>query len=278
MTSSTITTSLLKPSTYDEPEEPYRPLVRHLKSAILIQAWPFLDEDPAYGRMMPKETDGLSHLLCDVCSTRRAVRVCDECPPPIPQLDASSNVSSLYAPTKPVKSHTTFCFPCFTRRHCNEENSHHDYREMASILTHLVPVNNDYLQCCECEEPATRKCQGILDDKQVDDLCHKLRSESLENVSNILAASRVGEERKLQLLVSQFYEGKSPSVLMTGSRVLVDIEHKFDPSEEPQKLTPAQLHAIRSLLERTRAECDECYCDNCYKDVHSGGKRSTHMW
>ena len=32
------------------------------------------------------------------------------------------------------------------------------------------------------------------------------------------------------------------------------------------------------MLERTRAECDECYCDDCYRDVHSGGKRSTHRW
>ena len=32
------------------------------------------------------------------------------------------------------------------------------------------------------------------------------------------------------------------------------------------------------MLERTRAECDDCYCQNCYIDMHANGKRALHRW
>jgi hypothetical protein len=30
------------------------------------------------------------------------------------------------------------------------------------------------------------------------------------------------------------------------------------------------------MLERTRAECDECYCLDCYLSLHANGKRALH--
>ena len=32
------------------------------------------------------------------------------------------------------------------------------------------------------------------------------------------------------------------------------------------------------MLERTRAECDDCYCETCYVDMHANGKRALHRW
>lgn len=43
-------------------------------------------------------------------------------------------------------------------------------------------------------------------------------------------------------------------------------------------LSPSQLQQVRTMLERTRAECDEVYCADCYKEVHSAGKRMLHKW
>ena len=40
----------------------------------------------------------------------------------------------------------------------------------------------------------------------------------------------------------------------------------------------ARAQRMRSLLERVKAECDECYCFDCYGDIHSGGKRASHAW
>jgi hypothetical protein len=43
-------------------------------------------------------------------------------------------------------------------------------------------------------------------------------------------------------------------------------------------LSSSNLQQVRMMLERTRAECDECYCTKCYSDLHSGGKRTLHRW
>ena len=51
-----------------------------------------------------------------------------------------------------------------------------------------------------------------------------------------------------------------------------------DENDEEAFLTPDQLQAVRTILERTRAERDDTYCESCYLSVHSGGRRSTHRW
>merc|ERR1711871_124100 len=111
------------------------------------------------------------------------------------------------------------------------------------------------------ELPATRKCLGILDDKQIDDLCSQLQKAVPRKWPEILKSSGVGGERKLRLMLEQI-SGSSTS--MEGGGVA--------------SLSIAQLQQIRVLLERTRAECDECYCDECYMGVHSAGNRSSHKW
>eukprot|EP01041_Mallomonas_annulata_P003129 gene3129-6155_t len=264
-----------KESTYDEPTVPYRPLVRHMRSAVLIQSWPFLDEDPAYGRVSPTTmatTTGPGsippHLLCDVCSLRRAVRVCIDCPLNTEPLDSTAMTTSSYyysPPKKESKLHTSFCFVCFTKNHSNDiEKRTHNYKNITDELAQFAPPEDTYLRCIECEEPATRKCLGILDEKQIDDLCMKLHRASPSEWMDILHQSSVGGEKKLALLISNFQ--------------LLDKSAEENIHKIPITLTNNQLQSIRSALERTRAECDECYCIHCYKDVHAAGKRASHKW
>jgi hypothetical protein len=117
-----------------------------------------------------------------------------------------------------------------------------------------------HMTCCECAEPATRKCLGILDDKEIDDLCTKLQRANALNWSRVLKLANVGGERRVAMMMDQ----------LSGSAVPAGVDPKT------VFLTSSQLQQVRMMLERTRAECDECYCDRCYKDLHSNGKRAMH--
>ena len=75
----------------------------------------------------------------------------------------------------------------------------------------------------------------------------------------VLQAANVGGERKITLMLEQISEVRE-------QRQVTAVVFSM-----------SQLQQVRVVLERTRAECDECYCDNCYIEVHSGGKRSTHV-
>ena len=60
------------------------------------------------------------------------------------------------------------------------------------------------LICCSCTElPATRKCMGILDDAQIDDLCTQLQRSVARKWPEILSQANVGGERKLALMLEQ---------------------------------------------------------------------------
>lgn len=96
---------------------------------------------------------------------------------------------------------------------------------------------------------------GLLGDAQIEEICHDLQRAPPERWAPILQNANVGSESKLTLILSS-----------------VELE------ENQRQLTAAQLDHIRDLLERTRAECDECYCASCYAIVHTKGKRSLHRW
>jgi hypothetical protein len=102
---------------------------------------------------------------------------------------------------------------------------------------------------------------GILDEKEIDDLITKLHRANSLSWRKVLKAANVGGERRLTMMLEQ----------LSG------------PVDNPQDaanifLTPNQLQNVRTLLERTRAECDEVYCDRCYRDLHNGGKRAFHRY
>ena len=272
-------------STYEEPKVPFRPLVRHLKSSALMQAWPFLDDDPRYGRTSAPSTAGniAPHLLCDVCSVRKAVRLCKQCPlnsiAPVYETARTfsyfSSASSLSSQTR-RRQYTSFCFSCFTKNHSDDPNMRiHEFQDITSYNNNNLENNNNnnnnsdtnnsvstlnqtYLTCCECGEPATRKCLGVLDDDMVDELCLKLKRSNASEWMVILKQSNVAGEKKLNMLLSQMQIDN----IALGSDFLSSV----------------QLQSVRSVIERIRAECDETYCTKCYKDIHSGGKRANHLW
>ena len=98
---------------------------------------------------------------------------------------------------------------------------------------------------------------GVLDEKEIDALCGRLQRAKASSWVEVLRDANVGGERKLTIMLDQFLEGAN---------------------SEEAILNSAQLQQVRTILERTRAECDECYCDECYIRVHSGGKRVLHRW
>jgi hypothetical protein len=218
-------------ASYDEPDAPIRPLVRDLRSSALIQAWPHLD---ATDDMLKNQ--GRKLAICSVCNDRPTVRICYDCVP-------VGHVAKL-------SKATSYCFSCFASYHSNDpDRMNHNFREVRDNEVEL-------LRCVECNELATRKCMGILDEKDIDDLCSRLQRTMAQNWNKVLSGANIGGEKKLSLLVDQIKSN----------------------GDDNSFLTPSQLQSIRTMLEQTRAECDDCYCDNCYKDVHSGGKRISHKW
>jgi hypothetical protein len=224
-----------KITTYEEPDAPVRPLVRDMRSSALIQAWPYLDQ-PNEKEIALAAAMGSNLLLCGVCKERVTVRVCYDCVPPI-------HLKSFNC--------MPYCFSCFSTVHSNDpERINHNFKEVKQ------QEDVQYLMCCECNDYATRKCMGILDEREIDDLCGRLQRASSQSWGKILSGANVGGERKLTMMMDQLVSEGGHNAF----------------------LTPSQLQQIRTMLERTRAECDDCYCDNCYKEVHAGGKRLSHRW
>jgi hypothetical protein len=129
-----------------------------------------------------------------------------------------------------------------------------------------------YLKCCECNEAATRKCLGILDDKEIEEICSKLHRAPSDLWRKILEQSNIGGDRRLAMLMDQLMESSSGDPRDPSSGALVAPTG----TSGGHFISAHQLQHVRMLLERTRAECDECYCDRCYKDIHQGGKRAHH--
>jgi hypothetical protein len=144
---------------------------------------------------------------------------------------------------------------------------------LSLCLSDLENHDVKHLKCCECNELATRKCLGILDEKEIDDICGKLHRAPAENWKKILQESNIGGDRRLVMLLDQLTEEPDPRAPTPSSNLPSTTSGD---TVSTHHLSAHQLQHIRMLLERTRAECDECYCDRCYKDIHQGGKRAHH--
>lgn len=232
-----------KRSQYTEPTEPFRPLVRDLRSAQLIQAWPDIDNrrgDIAYVPMVASNVSTLDvNSLCGVCKSRKFVRICREC------YDEED-----YYNTK--NYNFPYCFTCFLREH-TAENEKQDHEFVTT--TSAEDGSSTVLRCCMCEEPAVRKCLGILSDKQIDAICNDMKRAHPDRWKSVLLSHDVGGDRKIDLMLDQITDNEPIDVVTT-----------------------AHLQSIRSILQRMRSECDDCYCQNCYQEVHANGKRAKHHW
>lgn len=253
-------------STYMEPAEAYRPLVRDRLSQRLVQAWPFLDAERGNAARTAEQSAipaGVAEVrpelaVCSVCNVRKCVRLCQDCVSvSSPGAFAQSAPPSQTVQTLHRAQVVPYCFPCFTIAHGSDEMEGHRYQDASESVK-----REGVLMCASCMElPATRKCLGILDDRQIDDLCDQLKRAVPRKWPEILRSSGVGGERKLNLMLEQV--SGSSTTLQDGAN---------------SGLSVTQLQQVRVLLERTRAECDECYCDECYQGVHAAGNRSNHKW
>ena len=303
-------------SSYLEPTVPYRPLIRDRRSQALMQAWPFLDHKRApdlAAKTHATATQGLDGKyagvaptlsFCSVCRVRRCVRLCQEC-----VLTVSIELI-IRGQTKIKKESraTPYCFPCFTAAHGeNTAIAGHAFSVVTQPESGVVPS----LLCVTCDDAATRKCLGILDDGQIDELCFECSRTHPRNWPRLLADANVGGDRKLRLILEDVLESRSDAgsvvsgVMTVGSGAGPSSPGDDDAStgspgaeggrsvgggssmysgaaslgrKEDYHISALQLQKLRQALERTRAECDESYCEDCYRDVHSGGKRSLHRW
>ena len=100
--------------------------------------------------------------------------------------------------------------------------------------TGVDPAKANALICVECEEkPATRKCQGIVDDRQIDEIITDLQRRTSREWMNVLMKFNVGGERKLSLMLEQIAGAKKDEEM---GQVVLSLH---------------QLQQVRTLLERT---------------------------
>lgn len=238
------------------------------------------------------------YTVCSYCEERKTLRLCFECDYPEGRLQPFSPYKSL-SPSTPGKygrkMPVPYCFPCFATVHSNDPTRiNHRFKGIDitiqynilyyniiifmilfySIFLNIIDLENhnaNYLKCCECNEPATRKCLGILDDKEIDDICNKLHHTHAEKLKHILQQTNIGGDKRLTMMLSQLTDNSHHTNTNTNANTDQN-------STNYQYLTVNQIQHIRMLLERTRAECDECYCDRCYQDIHRGGKRAHHRY
>lgn len=307
-------------TTYEEPYDVYRPLVRDRRSAALILAWPQLDaqsnlarlsasprKPPVYPKGMTAATitANLKGSVCGVCQTRKCVRACLDCqfiPPD--DVDLSSTASSMYSTLSPSRQGNRpkpevypYCFPCFAKAHTvNEGYDAHKFLDMETgeqnvagvtteddlkppksapkkefdkrgdegeMVVYKEPVQQrPMLMCCICTSKlATRKCLSLLSDDDVEQCSSQLSAVVSSKWMGILQKFNLGGDRKINILLKEL----QGVVLGTGNN-------------NTAPLTNEQQFFLRNVLERTRAECDECYCDGCYIELHSRGKRANHKW
>ena len=265
-----------------------------------------------------------SHTLCGICNVRKCVRICNQCTDEV-YYDNSKYCCFPY------------CFTCYMKAHPddNAERAAHTYTVVDEVDTSratnnyaaitdidaenpnaVMPYNGAdtnavvnsvvLLQCCMCDNPATRKCLGLLDDADIEKICNKLLHTAPDGWVEILKQSNVAGDRKLTLLLDQIRSessavvssviafqtteatsaaANSPSKAKTPTKSknkakAAEPEHSPEAVLSPttKTLSIHHLQAVRALLENSRAECDECYCSTCYAEVHSGGKRALHKW
>ena len=229
-------------SSYEMPNDVYRPLVRDLKSDRLVQSWP--DLESTYGAMLALDAV-IKNQLCLLCHVRKAVRTC---------LDCLSDSSVVSIPT-------LFCFSCFSEEHSlDPDKCNHAFTDLKQ-----QQIEPEFLACCNCDKPAVRKCLGALDDIEIETICLKLQSSGSSNWMKILQAASVGGERKLSMLMDQIVNSDA------SLHITTDLEKEIF-------LNATQLQQVRMALESTRAECDELFCEKCYLEMHNGGKRGGHKW
>lgn len=179
-------------STYEEPTIPYRPLVRHRRSDELMQSWPHLDVTDSKVAKPPEAPPGsyIPPSKCQICNSRKTTRVCLDC----------TYIPEGQEGTENAEVPTAHCFTCFSKVHSTEpymqNHRFHDATGVSEERRNLI--------CSFCKDkPATRKCLGILDDRQIDEVCTELQRRNSHEWMDVLNKSNIAGERKLSIMLEQ---------------------------------------------------------------------------
>jgi len=179
-------------STYEEPSIPFRSLVRHRKSDELMQSWPHLDATDMKVARPPEAPPGtyIPPPKCQICTVRKTTRVCLDCTYTPKENEGMEN----------GEVPTAYCFTCFTKVHSTEPHMQvHRFHDATGL-----PEERRHLICSVCKDvPATRKCLGILDDRQIDEVCTELQRRSSNEWMDVLHNSNIAGERKLSIMLEQ---------------------------------------------------------------------------
>ena len=260
-----------KTSTYEPPNEPFRPLVRDFYSDALIQAWPQLETPNTY--LAPEVP--IEQSVCSICRVRKPIRFCKDCP----FLNSYGRIN-----------YATYCFPCYTSIHINDKENHH-YED-------LEPPVLEYLKCVECDLPATRKCQGCISDNRLKALCGQLKQRPVHEWEEILRTAKLFEERKLKLFMSGLQSSRNISAALQWQLIKTHLERIKTECDEcycydcykdihsgGKRLNHVWLgfreyspvcSCNRSPKQLQCIDCGDAWCDACYKVLHSMGRKRKH--
>ena len=289
----------------------YRPLIRDRRSSRLMQAWPHVDNTDGKKRTLSLESiQAATGDTCYVCTVRKCTRYCWDCKgahdgpflycfpcfnkehagdiqkeshrseDPRKRSDKQSSVAiSEHAVSKPA---SVAYYGYEDNESIDAENTESYGNEESKVLapapldmaatgSRPVTSSNKYLRCVLCNHVATRKCQGILDDDEIEELMYQLKNSSTTNWSTILHDHHIAGDKKLSLLLDTI------SAEFGHATVVAGVKSK-GVSLMDNAPTADQLQQAQTILLRARAECDDNYCDYCYGTVHSSGKRALHKW
>jgi hypothetical protein len=124
------------------------------------------------------------------------------------------------------------------------------------------------------------KAANVAGDRKLTLLLDQIRSES-NAAMNSLVAFQSTEASKDKATPAKGKNQKGKTSPLKGRKAEEPVAPPEPEATSPpiaKMLSVAHLQAVRTLLERSRAECDECYCAGCYREVHAGGKRALHKW
>ena len=176
-------------------------------------------------------------ILCDICHINSKERICYDCPPIRKNKQKKENFDSQEFKSKDDEEFffLSFCFICFNKSHdmdfikfphkyCDEKNitmknkneniqngmnnynncdndncyDNDNYNNVEIIENSNSIIKRDlYLLCSLCSEFAVRKCLGIVDETEINELLILLLTKKAKNLKNILINSNVGGEKKI---------------------------------------------------------------------------------
>jgi len=266
-------------ASWDEPNEPYRPLVADRQTLKLIQAWPFIENTDSNTNDVGK---------CNVCHFHKATRDCYEC--------ASKNTIS------------QFCFSCFITHHNKSKTlRQHNY----GIIKDQKPIN---LVCCMCDKPSTRRCLGMRIEqdchKRLSKLIKKVENENKEHIDLSMFKDMVVKELKLQMSTQRIMvifdecstkKGKkmnASNTLKMFRLLLLNIGKDCDDNyckdcwEKSHSKGARRRHEWIGYMPnapvciecRSRPanllclSCNDEFCFTCSKKIHSSGNRRDHTF